>query len=82
MLIHYKALSLMRSRCDNCNGLGRVRAGSRSGSGAHSRLPRREPTDVPMWRVSYRDLNLTYAPHRVTLIRRVNYAVNQVCEEI
>ena len=77
MLIHYKALSL-------CAAVAATALFSAAPAQAQTEpvivtAPR--ASDMPRWWVSYRDLNLTFAPHRVTLMRRVRYAVNMVCQE-
>jgi len=78
MLIHYKALSLCAVVATSALGLlASAPAHAQSDDIFVITAPR--TADIPVRRVSYRDLNLTYAPHRVVLIHRVDRAVNQVC---
>ena len=82
MSIHYNALSLCAAVATTALGLLAV-------APAHAQSDQSEVfvvtapwvADIPMQRVSYRDLDLTFAPARVMLIRRVDYAVRQVCQE-
>ena len=79
MLLHYKALSLCAAVATTTLGLVAVAPAHAQSEPFVVTAPR--TADLPTMRVSYRDLNLTYAPARVALIRRVDYAVRQVCFE-
>ena len=79
MLIHYKALSLSAAVAATATGMLAVVPVHAQSEPFVVTAPR--AADVAVMRVGYRDLNLTYAPARVTLIRRVDYAVKQVCFE-
>jgi len=79
MLIHYKALSLCAAVATTATGLLTISSAQAQSEPFIVTAPR--APDVAVMRVGYRDLNLTYAPARVTLIRRVDYAVKQVCFE-
>ena len=77
MLIHYKALSLCAAVATTAMSLLAVAPAHAQSEPVVITAP--WAVDIPMQRVSYRDLNLIYAPARITLIRRVDYAVKQVC---
>jgi len=79
MLVHYKALSLCAAVATTALSLVAVAPAHAQSEPFVVTAPR--AADVAVMRVGYRDLNLTYAPARVTLIRRVDYAVKQVCFE-
>ena len=79
MLIHYKALSLCAAVATTAVSMLAVAPAHAQSEPFVVTAPR--TADLPTMRVSYRDLNLTYAPARVALIRRVDYAVRQVCFE-
>jgi len=79
MSIHYNALSLCAAAATTALSLLAVAPAHAQSEPFVVTAPR--TADLPMMRVGYRDLNLTYAPARVTLIRRVDYAVKQVCFE-
>ena len=82
MLIHHNALSLCAAAATTALGL--LAAGPARAQSDQSELfviTAPWSADILMQRVSYRDLDLTYAPARVTLIRRVDFAVKKVCQE-
>jgi UrcA family protein len=79
MLIHYKALSLRAAIVTAALSVLAVSPALAQDESLLVTAPR--AVDMPTMWVSYRDLNLTYAPARVTLIHRVDYAVRQVCQE-
>lgn len=79
MLIHYKALSLCTAAATAAVGLIAIAPAQAQDEPFIVTAPR--AADIAVMRVGYRDLNLTYAPARVTLIRRVDHAVKQVCFE-
>jgi len=79
MLIHSKALSLCAAAAAASVGLvGATPANAQSD--AITVTGPRVSVMLTRW-VSYRDLNLRYAQHQRMLVRRVGYAVKQVCRE-